>query len=393
MNRVIIINLNGNAYQLEESGYDALRVYLDHAARRLEGNPDKDEIIADIEQAIADKFRAGLGAGKTVVITQEVAVVIAAMGPVEDASFAGETSDPSGQRAAESARDESASARGEAKAKDESGAVRRLYRIYEGAMVSGVCNGLAAYFNLDVTILRILFVVLMFTGGAGVLIYGLMVLIVPVASTPEEKASALGAAATAQEFIRRAKAGYYDGMRTFHDKHARREWKRKFKQDMRGWKQGFQYEMHRNAQQWQQHWTQPAQPFFGRPAFWLLRALLTVVAIFAIFSVHQTGRIFGLPLPSGVPHWIGIVAILVSWKAVARTLKAIQYGTYYPGGYRNQCGGPFGSLGGFLISVGFLAAVVWLADHFVPQVHEALQHLLPLLHRGIDSVQQWLDRP
>jgi len=42
MNRVIPINLNGNAYQLEESGYEALRAYLDHAARRLESNPDKD---------------------------------------------------------------------------------------------------------------------------------------------------------------------------------------------------------------------------------------------------------------------------------------------------------------------------------------------------------------
>ena len=53
MNKVITINLHGNAYQLEEAGYDSLRAYLDDAARQLEGNPDKDEIIADIEQAIA----------------------------------------------------------------------------------------------------------------------------------------------------------------------------------------------------------------------------------------------------------------------------------------------------------------------------------------------------
>src|ERR1035437_9742525 len=83
MNRVITINLNGIAYQLEESGYEALRTYLDNAARRLDGNPDKDEIMADIEQAMADKFRAVLGANKTVVITKEVTEVIAEMGPVE----------------------------------------------------------------------------------------------------------------------------------------------------------------------------------------------------------------------------------------------------------------------------------------------------------------------
>ena len=43
MNRVITINLNGVAYQLEESGYEQLRAYLDQAGRQLEGNPDRDE--------------------------------------------------------------------------------------------------------------------------------------------------------------------------------------------------------------------------------------------------------------------------------------------------------------------------------------------------------------
>ena len=72
MNKVVTINLNGNAYQLEEGGYDALRLYLDGAARRLEGNPDQGEILADIEQAIADKYVAVLGANKTVVGTREI---------------------------------------------------------------------------------------------------------------------------------------------------------------------------------------------------------------------------------------------------------------------------------------------------------------------------------
>jgi len=78
MNKVITINLNGVAYQLEEGGFDALRAYLDTAGRRLEGNPDKDEILGDIEQAIGDKFRSLLNASKTVVVTQEVADIIAA---------------------------------------------------------------------------------------------------------------------------------------------------------------------------------------------------------------------------------------------------------------------------------------------------------------------------
>src|SRR5271169_6112710 len=97
MNKVISINLNGNAYQLEEGGFEALRAYLDTAARRLEGNPDKAEIIADIEEAIAGKFRSLLNPNKTVIVAKEVADIISEMGPVEDASGASGTPPPGAQ--------------------------------------------------------------------------------------------------------------------------------------------------------------------------------------------------------------------------------------------------------------------------------------------------------
>lgn len=83
MNKVITINLGGTAYQLEEGGYDALRAYLEAAAARLQGNPDRDEILSDIEGAIGEKFRALLASYKTVVAEKEVAAVLAEMGPIE----------------------------------------------------------------------------------------------------------------------------------------------------------------------------------------------------------------------------------------------------------------------------------------------------------------------
>lgn len=83
MNKVITINLGGNAYQLEEGGYDALRDYLGTAAARLQDNPDREEILSDIERAIADKFRTLLASYKTVVEAKEVAAVLAEMGPIE----------------------------------------------------------------------------------------------------------------------------------------------------------------------------------------------------------------------------------------------------------------------------------------------------------------------
>jgi len=86
MNKVITINLNGNAYQLEEIGYEALRTYLDNAARQLAANPDKDEIITDIEQAIGEKCRALTGPYRTVVLARDIERIIAEMGPVIDGS-------------------------------------------------------------------------------------------------------------------------------------------------------------------------------------------------------------------------------------------------------------------------------------------------------------------
>ena len=88
MNKVITINLGGTAYQLEEGGYDALRAYLETAAARLQGNPDRDEILSDVEQAIGEKFRALLNSFKTVVVEKVVAAVLAEMGPIEDDSAA-----------------------------------------------------------------------------------------------------------------------------------------------------------------------------------------------------------------------------------------------------------------------------------------------------------------
>lgn len=47
-------------------------------------------------------------------------------------------------------------------------------------MIAGVCGGLANYFDIDPTIIRILFVVIAFAGGASLLAYLIMWVIVPV---------------------------------------------------------------------------------------------------------------------------------------------------------------------------------------------------------------------
>jgi len=56
---------------------------------------------------------------------------------------------------------------------------RKLYRSRSNRQVAGVCGGLAQYFNLDATLIRILFVVLAVLGGSGLLLYVLLWIIVP----------------------------------------------------------------------------------------------------------------------------------------------------------------------------------------------------------------------
>lgn len=185
MNKVTQINLNGKAYQLEESGYIQLRNYLDEADRKLKDNPDKNEILADFEQVIADKCDQHLEKDKDVVSTEQMATILQSIGPVEDDTYLGN---------AEPKKDEPQ---------------KRLYRIQKGAPLAGVCAGLAEYLNVDVTVLRLLLVVLLFaTSGGIILFYFILAIVLPDAKTPEQLAELRGERFTAQDLLLRAKDKY-----------------------------------------------------------------------------------------------------------------------------------------------------------------------------------------
>jgi len=375
MNKVITINLNGNAYQLEEDGYEALRAYLEAAARGLSGNPDKDEIIADIEQAIADKFRAFLGANKTVVVAKEVKDVIAQMGPVQD------DSGPAAGAAGQGAPGGGPAANPGAAA----GAPKRLYRIREGAQLAGVCNGLAAYFGIDVTLIRILFAVCVLSFGAGVLLYIVMMFVIPAANTPEEMAAAQGIPATAEDFIKRAKEGYYGGMKTFGDRRAFKEWKRQFKRDMR-----------QNAHQWHQRWAGWGPPHPGAWAFGSLAGIilsaLTLLCVFSVISLILTGGVLGFFPPFGMPLWLAVILTIIAFKLIKWPFRVMRYGGAYYGGYDRPMG-PFPCL--WWHSFGWLLLVLlffWFADHHWVEAHDIMHRLGHAAHRTVDAIREWWDQ-
>jgi phage shock protein C len=59
------------------------------------------------------------------------------------------------------------------------GGARRLYRSRKGQVVAGVCAGLAEYFKVDATLVRLAFAVLTVFGGLGALLYLIAWIILP----------------------------------------------------------------------------------------------------------------------------------------------------------------------------------------------------------------------
>jgi len=196
MRPVISVSLNGRAYQFEDDAHAALAIYLDSAERALAGNPDRGEILADLEQAIADKCARFLHPHKTVIVRSEIEQVVREMGPV-DCGAANDTPRDSASSGAGTAAGEADGA---------AAAPKRLYQISDGALLSGVCKGIAVYLNVDVTLVRLLFVVAaVLTGGLAVLVYSVMMFIVPYANTPEEHPAARGLPFNVRVLVEQAK--------------------------------------------------------------------------------------------------------------------------------------------------------------------------------------------
>ena len=60
-----------------------------------------------------------------------------------------------------------------------SNGTKRLYRLRDGRVVAGVCAGLAAYFAVDPTLVRLAFALLTVFGGAGILLYLCAWIVIP----------------------------------------------------------------------------------------------------------------------------------------------------------------------------------------------------------------------
>ena len=61
---------------------------------------------------------------------------------------------------------------------------KKLYKSNKNKVFTGTCGGIGEYLNIDPTIIRLIFVIVLFFGGTGILVYIVAALIIP--NTPTE---------------------------------------------------------------------------------------------------------------------------------------------------------------------------------------------------------------
>ena len=57
--------------------------------------------------------------------------------------------------------------------------MKKLYKVDQGKLVCGVCGGIAEYFDIDVSLVRVAAVILGCMGGGGIIAYIIAAVILP----------------------------------------------------------------------------------------------------------------------------------------------------------------------------------------------------------------------
>jgi phage shock protein PspC (stress-responsive transcriptional regulator) len=146
MKKVVTIHLANDVFQIEEDGYLLLQRVLGNIKRRSINEYNQAESI------IAEYFRTILNSGKQVITYDNVVEVLKNKG----------YNDNSGSQ-------------------NYTNGYQRLYRRSDDRVLGGVCSGLGNYWKVDPILIRILFLVLFFGFGMGLLVYLIMWIVIPKA--------------------------------------------------------------------------------------------------------------------------------------------------------------------------------------------------------------------
>lgn len=187
MKKTLNVAIGGCSFTIDDDAYKALEEYLDSFKAGLDNSSSSNEVMDELEMRIADLLKEKIGK-REVIDKNMVDAVLNQIGPISTKTVRSE---------------ESTSQQNEQQYRPgNQETVRKFYRDAEGKKIAGVCSGLALYLNIDVTLVRIIFLVAFLCGSAGFWIYIVLWIVAPEARTAAEKCELRGIPATAENIRR-----------------------------------------------------------------------------------------------------------------------------------------------------------------------------------------------
>ncbi len=172
MKKTVSIHMAGVAFIVDEDAYQTLQNYLNTIEGYFTESAGKKEIMDDIEARIAELLNEYTSDHKQVITIDHINRVIQVMGKPEEYA-----SDNTHTKTKYNDYNE----------QEKNILNKKIYRDIDGRVLGGVCSGLSYYFNIDKVWIRLLFVLIVFLGGSGVLIYIILWIVIPKANTTAEK--------------------------------------------------------------------------------------------------------------------------------------------------------------------------------------------------------------
>jgi len=170
MKKVVNAGIGGKSFTIDEDAYQKLDAYLKAFKKKTGMGYQDSEVMEELEQRIADLFTENLSKrNQDVIDIATVNEIINRMGMPDGSPADG--FDSAGQ--------ETPSSRNKP--------MKRFYRNPDMKSIGGVCGGLSAYFDVDVTIIRIIALIVFFFGSLGFWIYIIFWIVAPMADTAVQK--------------------------------------------------------------------------------------------------------------------------------------------------------------------------------------------------------------
>ena len=154
MKKVININFQGRILPIEEMAYENLKQYIESLRTYFEQEEGKDEIINDIECRVAELCEDRLKKGAVCITEQDIDLIITSIGrPADFEAQDGFEANTTANAGTNQAQSNTQNADGQTYQK-------RLYRDEQNKVLGGVCAGIANYLNLDPILVRVLWILL-----------------------------------------------------------------------------------------------------------------------------------------------------------------------------------------------------------------------------------------